>query len=323
MQTFCAESVKDGVSPGSVGIEKYVFQLEQRIVEQQQLIKLLTEKITSLEAENLVGNKNKVVHSSSSQSSFNDVLRFYSGKSKEKETENRPSFSGSRASSICSVPSVKYCHFFVSRIDPIVTAEMLAQDILSTFPKLSYLRCVKLRTRFSSYASFHVTFPGDFRDSLTSTDSWPQGSLVKVFSGRLLRSHILHEFSTSVPPILTSQSASSVADNYITRGAPETTPVPNTNKNFNSCSQSSLTDRNSVPNVSNKVTAKTSKVSTFPNVTPKSTPASNVNSSFQSRSSNRVSVPTISTKMTRASKVSTLSAVSPKNLRPRQSTLNR
>lgn len=245
-------------TPISIGIEKYVAQLERRVLEQEQLIQLLNEKILFLEATPAAVKHDRLKTSVP----INSYAATLSSENPERyDSRNRNSFTGSRVTTISSVSSVKNCQFFVSRIDPSVSAHAFAQDMLSTSPELSSLRCVKLKTRYSSYTSFHVTVPDDKRDALSSGDSWPQGSLVKVFTGKLLPSYILEEFNTDVP--MTSPPSSSSTAKKVGRQSKLT---PSTSVNSGGKSKSNVV-RNSGPTTNTKVPS--SKISKPPNASPK------------------------------------------------------
>lgn len=166
--------------------QMYVHQLEKRVAEQEQLISLLNEKIVWLES-NAGGNL-----ASSSGAPFNpDVTDVEKLNLCEKQI---PHFTGSR---VTNISSVRYIQFFVSRIHPSTTAALLAQNLQTAVPELS-IKCSKMLTRYDSYASFHVVVPEDQGHLLSNESIWPQGSFVKLFEGKLLKSHIIETFNNQI-----------------------------------------------------------------------------------------------------------------------------
>lgn len=175
----------------TVDVAKYVVQLEKRVMEQEQLISLLNEKIASLER-------------GQARPSFAAVVQTKPGDAgvgvPQKGSSSRqagPSFVGSKKTTISSVPTVRYSQFFVSRLSPSLCAKDLADDLLKDVPGLSSVKCCKMKTRHSGYSSFHVVVPEEQRELVSAGDVWPEGSFVKVFGGRLLDSHILEAFDST------------------------------------------------------------------------------------------------------------------------------
>uniref|UniRef100_A0A8D8TYR6 Uncharacterized protein n=1 Tax=Cacopsylla melanoneura TaxID=428564 RepID=A0A8D8TYR6_9HEMI len=70
---------------------------------------------------------------------------------------------------------------------------------MSSVPDMTSVRCSKMKTRHTSYASFHVVIPADQCHLVDSEGAWPEGSFVKIFSGRLLPSFVLESFDSSAP----------------------------------------------------------------------------------------------------------------------------
>ncbi|KAI5716875.1 hypothetical protein M8J76_013790 [Diaphorina citri] len=105
------------------GLEFSYERLEKRVLEQEQLISLLNEKLAAL-------TRSKEA-SSGASSSLADVVGGKHVKRKQGERSS-VSFMGSRESA--AVPSVvptKYTQYFASRIDPNVSAEAFARDLMS------------------------------------------------------------------------------------------------------------------------------------------------------------------------------------------------
>jgi hypothetical protein len=73
---------------------------------------------------------------------------------------------------------------FVSRFSPDVTA----QNIKSSLEKqleLSSLTCIRLKTIFNTYASFHVSAIEKDFPFINNTGVWTNGCLIAPFYGRL------------------------------------------------------------------------------------------------------------------------------------------
>ncbi|CAA3004874.1 Hypothetical predicted protein, partial [Olea europaea subsp. europaea] len=154
------------------------------------------------------------------------------------------SFVGSRKTGITAVSTARYCQFFVSRINPLITAAELARDILSNVAEVKSVKCCKIKTRHSSYASFHVVVPEERGQLLAGGDAWPEVAFVKKFNGRLLASYILETFDsqsnadanansgTTKPvvkpvPVMAAKPTKSVAAHRGTKGvsAPAVSPA--------------------------------------------------------------------------------------------------
>lgn len=87
---------------------------------------------------------------------------------------------------------------FVSRLSP-ETSEAKINDSLN-FLNLDYLKCRRIKSRFPSYASFHIeTYENDF-EKLLDEDLWPEGCIVSEFRGRL-RDDQVYNISDSVGSI--------------------------------------------------------------------------------------------------------------------------
>jgi hypothetical protein len=68
--------------------------------------------------------------------------------------------------------------------------------------QLTSLTCTRLRTKYNSYASFHVSVPEDDFQLINNTEVWPNGCLIAPFYGRLNPDQIYSDQtqSTSRPP---------------------------------------------------------------------------------------------------------------------------
>lgn len=188
----------------TVEVEKYVAQLEKRLLEQEQLIALLNQKVASFES--VAGDVNRssyadTIKRSNPGTSGGGEGRHFAAK------DHGPSFVGSKKTTISSVVTVKYSQFFVTRLDPALSAVDLSKDLLKDVESLSSVKCSKLKTRHSSYASFHVVVSDEEKQLVSCAEVWPEGAFVKTFSGKLLQSYILEsydsltdEFKSFTPP---------------------------------------------------------------------------------------------------------------------------
>lgn len=192
----------------SVSIDRYVSQLENRIQEQAQLIKLLNEKIANLESGTDASPK------------FSDVVKgtptgdaSTSGRTAGGGNKSRSAFLviGSKKSDISCVPTVRYFQLFVTRIDPSTSPRKLAESLMTAAPELSSVVCSKMVTKHNSYASFHVVVLEVEKPLICSNDVWPEGSLVKQFHGKLLKTHVLDVFNSVKPDEVFSKVSDSGA----------------------------------------------------------------------------------------------------------------
>lgn len=172
----------------SVPMDKYVDQLEKRILEQEKRL-LAQEELIALLKEKLAAGS---------------AIAGTSGAGDRRGPripEDRViSFVGSRKSdNIQSVVHTKYTAYFVSRVHPDVSAEALSGDLLSNVKELTSIRCTKMKTRHASYASFHVVIPADQCNLVETDGAWPEGSFVRIFSGRLLPNYISETFDSNTP----------------------------------------------------------------------------------------------------------------------------
>lgn len=175
----------------TVDVERYVAQLEKRLMEQEQLITLLNQKIVKLESGVGAGKLFSTVLNTKS-SAISDGAATW----RHTHRDQGPSFVGSKKTSISSVSNVRYSQFFVTRLDPELSAADLTRDLLKDVGGLSSVKCSKLRTRHSSYASFHVVVPEGEKQWLECAAAWPEGAFIKTFFGRLLKSYILESFDS-------------------------------------------------------------------------------------------------------------------------------
>ncbi|GBN60797.1 hypothetical protein AVEN_261326-1 [Araneus ventricosus] len=104
------------------------------------------------------------------------------------------------ASKISSLKSVgklpKRKAIFLSRLSPDATVYEVSQFLNPL--KLNHLLCRRIRTKFQSYASFHVeVFESDFH-FLSDASIWPEGCMVTEFFGRLKEDQVYPD-NTNLP----------------------------------------------------------------------------------------------------------------------------
>ncbi|KAI5714744.1 hypothetical protein M8J77_013518 [Diaphorina citri] len=229
----------------SVDIHKYVTQLEKRVLEQEQLIALLNDKISGLESRSgkksyyqaLVNQDNPTTSSGSSGShatvqSADGVVASGSssadGNGQRIKSRSTPSvsFIGSRKTDIASVPTVRYFQLFVTRVNPATSCQLLTENLMNNIPELSSVKCSKLKTRHASYASFHVVVPEAEKSLVFCGDAWPEGTLVKQFAGKLLRGFVQESFSSGAAGGDSASVGSGSAGNGADVTRPKTTGAP-------------------------------------------------------------------------------------------------
>jgi hypothetical protein len=131
----------------------------------------------------------------SQQSSADDRFIVVLGKHKKDRSANKVTNPDSVASKKSRTPmfgvrntstlpviakKAKSMSLFVSCFSPEVTAqdiEKLLQDQL----KISSLTCIRLKTKFSNYVSFHISINEEDFLSLNNTGVWPNGFLIALF----------------------------------------------------------------------------------------------------------------------------------------------
>jgi hypothetical protein len=92
------------------------------------------------------------------------------------------------ASSSLSLPVIRKPErtkaLFVSRF----SLEVMADDVSKTLKEQLSLRrlvCTKLRTKFDSYSSFHISVTEDESSLINNTAVWPSGCLIAPYYGML------------------------------------------------------------------------------------------------------------------------------------------
>jgi hypothetical protein len=73
---------------------------------------------------------------------------------------------------------------FVSRFSPEVTADEVSKTLKEQL-SLKRLVCTKLRTKFDSYSSFHISITEDEFSLINNTAVWPSGCFIAPYYGKL------------------------------------------------------------------------------------------------------------------------------------------
>lgn len=105
---------------------------------------------------------------------------------KKRKSRTVPPLHGSMKSDALKVAKRKPGNkeLFVSRLDPTTSTQDLEKFVLTSF-NLKSLKCTKLKTKYVSYASFHLLIDSEDFNKIHHEDLWPEGVLVKPFLGRL------------------------------------------------------------------------------------------------------------------------------------------
>jgi hypothetical protein len=72
----------------------------------------------------------------------------------------------------------------VSRFSPEVTTADIERSLNEQL-NLKSLSCTRLKTKFNSYASFHISVVEDDFHLINNTGVWPSGCLIAPYYGRL------------------------------------------------------------------------------------------------------------------------------------------
>ena len=84
-------------------------------------------------------------------------------------------------------PLSKPADIIISRLDPETTEDQLTAFVESQFGNANSIVCKKLKTKFDSYSSFHVSFQGVIFSEALLLGNWPAGALVKRFYASVTR----------------------------------------------------------------------------------------------------------------------------------------
>lgn len=89
------------------------------------------------------------------------------------------------SSKLVSVPRVpRERALFVSRLHPSTTVADITDALRTSLPEVS-VTCTKLRSRYDTYSSFHISVKGDHFDSINEANVWPDGCIFRPFFGKL------------------------------------------------------------------------------------------------------------------------------------------
>jgi hypothetical protein len=116
-------------------------------------------------------------------------------------TSRTPLF-GNRSGSSTSVPKkVRTEALFVSRFSPEVTSADVEKSMKEQLD-LASLKCTKLKTKYCSYSSFHISVSEDDFHLVNNTNVWPIGCLITPYYERLSPDQIYLEENSAVsrPP---------------------------------------------------------------------------------------------------------------------------
>jgi hypothetical protein len=108
---------------------------------------------------------------------------------------------------------------FVSRFSPEVTADDVCKTLKEQL-SLKKLVCTRLKTKFSTYSSFHILVNEDEFSLINDAGVWPSGCLIAPYYGKLTPDQI---FSPSTPEAGGS-SAVNPAGNDGANGGNSTSP---------------------------------------------------------------------------------------------------
>ncbi|GBM57525.1 hypothetical protein AVEN_97641-1 [Araneus ventricosus] len=95
---------------------------------------------------------------------------------------------------------------FLSRLGPSTTVNDITNYLSSL--KLQYLQCNRLKTKFQSYASFHIEVYECDLQLLLDASFWPEGCLITEFYGKLRKDQISQAFTSESPANLPESNSS-------------------------------------------------------------------------------------------------------------------
>jgi hypothetical protein len=111
---------------------------------------------------------------------------------------------------------------FVSRFNPEVTVDDVHKSLKQQL-RLKKLVCTRLKTKFNSYSSFHISVMEDEFSLINKTGVWPSACLITPYYGKLMPDQI---FTPSTPeagaPAVAIKSAADPAGNDGANGGSST-----------------------------------------------------------------------------------------------------
>jgi hypothetical protein len=127
------------------------------------------------------------------------------GVPKPQKSSRMPLFGSKGSSSLPTVQKkIRTKALFVTRFTQDVSSSDVEQSLKEQM-ELTHLTCTKLKTKFNSYSSFHISVAEDDFDRINNTDVWPIGCLIAPYYGKLQPSQI-YSMDDSDKPSLASSS---------------------------------------------------------------------------------------------------------------------
>ena len=114
---------------------------------------------------------------------------FAPGVPKPQLRRRAPLFGAKGSFSLPTVQKIRTKALFVTRFAPGVSSNDVEQSLKEQL-ELAYLACTKLKTKFNSYSSFHISVTDDDFDLINNTEVWPIGCLISPYYGKLQPSQI-------------------------------------------------------------------------------------------------------------------------------------
>nr|CAD7462630.1 unnamed protein product [Timema tahoe] len=102
-------------------------------------------------------------------------------------------------------------------------SSLAIQSYLTKELNLDYLVCSKLRTKFNSYSSFHISVKEDDFPVINNSDTWPSGCLIAPYYGKLLPEQIICEESPCVSAPVNAAVASDLGSQEDSTQTPRVT----------------------------------------------------------------------------------------------------
>jgi hypothetical protein len=117
--------------------------------------------------------------------------------------------------------NVKTRALFVSRFSPEVTAD-IHKSIVEQLG-LNKLVCTRLKTKFNTYASFHISVAQDEFPLINDSGVWPTGCLIAPYYGRLMPDQV---FTPVTPDARVPPASNSLTNPVGNDAAVEAAPHP-------------------------------------------------------------------------------------------------
>lgn len=137
-----------------------------------------TVNITPLPAANVIGNRAPGVAKQPSKTIVDDDFKLVSGK-KRRSNGSKAVIGTRKCGNQLKVKDGRFLTAFISRLDPTVTVDDMSLYVKSVH-KLE-AKCVKLKTKHESYASFKVDVICNDASKFYDPDNWPSGVYLRKF----------------------------------------------------------------------------------------------------------------------------------------------